>query len=340
MKPVASVILVNYNGLDQIGECLDSLRRQTFHDFEVIVVDNLSQDRSPEMITADFPEAKLIRNSENTGFAGGCNTGAAAAKGEYLVFLNYDMVADERWLGEMVAGLGDDLQVGIVQSKVLLSDRPNVINTVGTALHYLGFGWSKGWGDKDDGSTEGRDIAAASGAAMLVRKSVADEIGLFDETFFMYQEDADLCWRARLRGYRVRLFPASFVYHKYEFHKGEYKFYLLERNRLKMCLKNYRLKTLVILFPIFVFSETGMLAYFLIKRSLGSKIKSYLDIIKSRHEIMDGRRKVQAMRRVPDSEIVKLFESRIVTEGADNPLQRYIANPVYAFVWAFARRLI
>jgi GT2 family glycosyltransferase len=339
-NPMASIILVNYNGGKFIGDCLASLRRQTYAPLEVIVVDNASEDGSADKIAAEFSEVILVRSVSNTGFAGGCNAGAARATGDYLVFLNYDTVADERWLEELVGGLEDDPGIAIVQSKVLLSDRPSVINSVGTAVHYLGFGWSKGWGETDTGDTAGRDIAAASGAAMLIRRSVADEIGLFDETFFMYHEDADLSWRARLRGYRVRLAPASVVYHKYEFNKGQAKLFYLERNRLIMCLKNYRTATLVILLPVFLFSECGMLAYFLLKGMPGAKLRSYNEVFRGRNEIMNSRRRIQDSRTAADREIVRLFESRIMTEGADNPLQRYVANPVYALFWAAARRII
>lgn len=341
--PKASIIMVNYNGLEHLPDCLRSIKTQDWHnEYEIILVDNASTDGSPDMVASKFPEVKIIPAGDNVGFANGCNLGikAADAGSDYLVFLNYDTVAAPDWLKELTAAAERNPDAGIITSKILLHDKPDVINSTGTHMQYLGFGWSGDFGKPNSDALAEGDVAAASGAAMLVKREIIDHIGGFDEFFFMYHEDTDLSWRVWLSGRRVVFAPKAVVFHKYHFGKGWYKFYYLERNRLKMCLKNYRLKTLVILFPVFVFSETGMLAYFLIKRSLGSKIKSYLDIIKSRHEIMDGRRKVQAMRRVPDSEIIKLFESRIVTEGADNPLQRYIANPVYAFVWAFARRLI
>lgn len=304
------------------------------------MVDNGSQDDSIQFVQTSFPSVKIILNGENLGFAGGCNVGIRAAQGEYIVFLNPDTVAEETWLAELVSAAEEDEQIGIVMSKILLFDQRDVINTSGNELHYLGFGWAGNFGVKDEGQFEKREIAAASGASMLVKRKVADEVGLFDSLFFMYQEDADFSWRARLRGYRVVFAPASVAYHKYTFDKGMHKFYYLERNRLMMVLKNYSFKMLVLITPVLLFCEAGMLLYFLLTRGLKIKLRSYTDLVRQRGEILAKRRVIQRNRKVNDREITKLFASKVSSEGVKHLLQSHIANPIYSLYWAVVRRLI
>lgn len=306
----------------------------------MILVDNGSQDDSVQFVQTNFPDVKVILNRENLGFAEGCNVGAKAAQGEYIVFLNYDMALEERWLAELISAAEEDKQVGIVMSKILLFDQKDVINTSGNKLHYLGFGWAGNFGVKDEGQFEKHEIAAASGASMLVKRKVIDEVGLFDDSFFMYQEDADFSWRARLKGNKVVFAPASVVYHKYTFDKGMHKFYYLERNRLIMILKNYSFKTLVLITPILLFCEVGMLLYFLLVRGLKIKLRSYADILRQRGEILAKRRAIQHGRKVSDREITKLFASKISFEDVQHPLLRYFVNPIYALYWAVVRRLV
>ncbi|MEJ1936203.1 glycosyltransferase family 2 protein, partial [Nostoc sp. NIES-2111] len=136
--PAASVIIVNFNRVNLLAECLGSLARQSFQDFELIVVDNGSRDGSREWVAEHFPQAKVIANESNRGFCEANNQGFAAARGKYFVLLNNDAVADREWLGELVRRGEADPRCGMVASKVYGAGTERVIDKVGHLIYLDG----------------------------------------------------------------------------------------------------------------------------------------------------------------------------------------------------------
>src|SRR3972149_4488989 len=120
---LVSIIIPNWNGAAHLPTCLDSLRRQTFHEFEIIVADNASTDNSRSLLVADYPEVKVIALDRNYGFTGACNAGLRAAKGDIQILLNNDAEADSNWLAEVAAAFERHPEAGVVASKMLLFDR-------------------------------------------------------------------------------------------------------------------------------------------------------------------------------------------------------------------------
>lgn len=247
MHPVASVIVVNWNGERLLPDCLASLHAQTFQDFEIIVVDNGSKN-VPVMPL--FNGALLICLPENRGFAGGNNAGIAESKAKYIALLNNDARAGEEWLAELVATAELNPGVGMFASKVLRTD--GSIDSAGCTVYPDGVGVCRGRGKDGSQYDQPGYVTFPSGCAALYRREMLNEIGAFDANFFMYCEDTDLGTRAQKAGWRCLYVPTAKVEHLYSQTMGAYslkKLFYVERNRLYLMAKNFTLKQVVFSLP-------------------------------------------------------------------------------------------
>ena len=239
-----SIVIPNYNGCNYIKECLASLKKIDFlvDQYEIIVVDNGSSDDSINFIQTFYPEIILIKSERNLGFSGGCNLGIVNSRGEYIVLLNNDTVVERNWLKEMVYVADNDPEVGIVGSKLLFKHDPHIIQNAGSYLTEYGDGGDIGFYQNDVGQYDStREVMAACGASMLVKRELLDQIGVLDEDFSSYYEDTDLCYRARLLGKKIVFAHKSIVYHVHAATLGEWSptfSFLVYRNKLLLHLKN------------------------------------------------------------------------------------------------------
>ena len=210
-----SIIIPNWNGAKFLPDCLRSLRRQTFDDFETIVVDNGSEDESLEIVRKEFPEVRVLPLDRNYGFAAACNRGAEEARGDVLVLLNNDTEADPEWLEEIERTLQEHPEAGSIASKILLFDKRNVIHSTGDMMGRDGIPINRGVWEEDKGQYDlYQQVFSACGAAAAYRREMWEELGGFDEDLFMYLEDVDLAWRAQLRGWKTVFAPRAKVYHR------------------------------------------------------------------------------------------------------------------------------
>jgi GT2 family glycosyltransferase/glycosyltransferase involved in cell wall biosynthesis len=254
--PKVSVIVVNYRGAEHTVTCLRALREELdwpAEALELICVDNASGDGSAQRIAAAVPQARLIRSATNTGFAGGCNRGVTHATGEIVGFLNSDARPHRDWARAAVTVLQAEPDVAAVASKVLDWEGERV-DYVDGGLTWYGMGYKPHIGKPDDGAHDtARDVLFGTGAALLVRRGAFQQLGGFDERFFMFCEDVDLGWRLNLRGYRVRYEPRSIAYHRHHasLHGADpaRETYLLERNALAALYKNVSEETLATVLP-------------------------------------------------------------------------------------------
>lgn len=210
-----SVIIPNLNGRMYLDFCLGSLRRQSYRDFETILVDNGSRDGSCEWVERNFSEVRIVRFPRNMGFSRAVNAGIEASRGEYVVLLNNDTEVEADCLEELKKALDQNQDVGFAASKVLFYDRRQVINSAGDAVSPSGYAWNLGFSlpDSDDFNEE-RLVFGASAAAAIYRRSMLFDLGLFDEDYFAYYEDVDLSFRAQLKGYKCLYAPRAVVYHR------------------------------------------------------------------------------------------------------------------------------
>ncbi|HVP81208.1 MAG TPA: glycosyltransferase family 2 protein [Thermodesulfobacteriota bacterium] len=241
--PLLSVIIPNWNGRRFLEECIDSLKGQTFQDFETILVDNGSADGSAEFAQERYGEfLRILRNKENLGFAGGNNVGIRMARGEYIVLLNNDTTADPRWLEALIKAARFDPSIGMWGSKVCSYAQRDRIDGIGELIYWDGLCRARGQYEKDRGDYVTEEIFFPQGCGAMYRKSLFDGIGLFDEDFFAYADDSDIGIRARLAGWKCLFVPSAVIYHKSSGTAGQHsalKAFYVERNRFWLTIKYF-----------------------------------------------------------------------------------------------------
>ncbi len=340
------IVVVTYNGADYIGDCLSSLALTTYSEdtFQVMVIDNASTDTTVASVKTHFPDVVLLEQKENLGFAKANNIGMRYGIDhgfKYVYLLNQDTVVEPSFLAEAVALAESNANIAAVQSKLLLFEDKTKINSIGNEIHYLGFGFAGGHKTVDR-PLEQKQITYASGAAVLLRTSALQSVGLFNEDFFMYHEDTDLGWRLWLAGYRVMLAPASVIYHKYQFSRSIKKFYYMERNRYLTILQNYDFKTLLLILPALALMDCAMFFYSFFAGWWRENLKvfSFFCKLSTWQQIQKTRQQVQGTRKLSDREVVEKFVGRIEFQDLSNPLLTYIANPIFDTYWKVVRNFI
>ncbi len=239
-----SIIVVNWNGRPYLGECLQSLKEQTFSDFELLLVDNGSSDGSIEDVQARFPGfAGIIKNKSNLGFGIANNQGIKIARGKYIALLNNDAQADRHWLEELVRAAEENPRAGMLASKIYLAGDGKVIDNIGHLIYRDGLNRGRGRLEVDRGQFDRQEeVFFPSGCAALYRREMLDEIGLFDEDFFAYGDDTDIGFKGRLAGWKCLYVPTAVVYHAYSQSSSAYsplKAFYVERNRLWIAVKYF-----------------------------------------------------------------------------------------------------
>jgi hypothetical protein len=307
--PLVSIIIVNYNGLSYIDGCLFSILSQEYPNYEIIFVDNASNDKSFEYVRHNYPQIKAIQTSKNLGYFGACKEGIKNIKGYYLAFLNTDIEVDKKWLIEMVNVLESDSKIALTTPKILMSNNRKKINTCGLEIQFTGIPHCRGFKENEKKYNKLQKIASISGCSFIIAKNVLEKIGNLDENFFMYYEDIDLSWRAQLTGYNIVFVPSSVVYHDYSFNLTPQKFYYLERNRHMTLLKNLHLKTIFFMIPSLILTEFIVLGFAILKglKYIKNKINAYGWIIKNFNSIWKKRQRLQNMRKINDNLIISRF---------------------------------
>jgi GT2 family glycosyltransferase len=302
----------------------------------VIVVDN--GGGGAEIDAAELQEGvRVLRAEHNGGFGAGCNLGARATEADVLVFLNPDTVARPGAVAALAAALEDE-EVGVVQARLRLLDRPDTLNSGGNVLHLSGLAWPGGYGEPADAVTAREEIAYASGAAVAVRAELFHELGGFTEELFLYQEDLELSWRARLAGRRVIVDPAADVLHEYVLERRDRrKEYYLERNRLIFVLTSYSRRLLFIVAPVLLVVEVGLLVLALREGWLREKARGWVWLIRNRQWLGEHRRRVQSLRRVPDSALAAYLTPVIDPRMLALPRGAALLNGATSLWWRAAR---
>ena len=292
MKPLVSIVILNYNGAKYLAQFLPSVLATSYPNFEVVVADNGSSDDSIQLVKASFPTVKIITNTTNEGFAGGYNWALKKVVAKYYVLLNSDVSVDAHWLDPMVDLLESNALIGACQPKILSYANPNSFEYAGAAggwIDSLGYPFSRGRVfdvcEKDEKQYDNAaPIFWATGACMMIRAELFHAMQGFDASFFAHQEEIDLCWRIQLAGYQIYACPVAKVYHvgAGTLPRGGRKVFLNFRNNLIMLAKNLPLAELLWKLPA-RFALDAISAY---KGLLGGDTSFFLAIAKAHFAFM------------------------------------------------------
>jgi GT2 family glycosyltransferase len=287
--PLVSIIIVNWNGLKHLQPCLASVFASEYKHFEIIVVDNGSTDGSLDFIRGQIASIRLIENRRNLGYSAGNNQGFILAKGEFIAALNNDTIVDPAWLNDPVRYFQRDPQLGIVGCRLMDANKPGYIDglfhevTLDLGLRPYAFGQK--FDDSNRLMAKPGYVISIHGGAAIYRKKMLEELKGFDETYWAYYEEGDLCMRAFLRGWKCLYTPSAIVYHKgaASFDRTSEKyFYLLSRNRLWFIFRSYPICLIIRHLPFIIFFELRVI------RELFYTFKFPATYFKSRWDALKG----------------------------------------------------
>lgn len=348
------VVLVNYKEYAKryLTACRDSLRAQSYQNFNVYIVDNASSSESLAYLKNEYPEAIILPRSDGN-YCVANNTGmnqAISDACDYLVAANMDTEFENNWLLELVLALEKNPQAGIAQSLILLhpetqKDLKPRINSTGNHLHFLFFGFTGDYGRllKEVPLSGYPEIKGyASGCSFIIRKEVFIAIGGYNEELYMYHDDIEVSLKNRLLGHKIVLAPRSILYHKYEFERSVRMLYFMERNRSLMFWSFYPPKMLFLLFPVYLIMSLGLGGLSL----LSGWFKTYLRVVgqlltprfwRQRHKL---RQQYLRLSRSRFQDLSKDFVGRIEFQEITNPVLKYFVNPIFATYWKFVKKNI
>jgi len=298
--PRLSVCIFAYDSGPTLRTCLEHLAVQTFRDFETLVIDNASPDPRDAEIAASYPFVRLIRNAENLGFSGAGNQAARLARGRWYVLLNPDAFARPDWLAELVAASERHPTVRAFTSVQLAEDQPGYLDGLGDVMTIFGIPYRGGYLSRDVGQAREGEVFSPCGAAMMIDRTLFQEVGGFDEDFFCYCEDVDLGYRLQLANEPTLLVPGAVVGHVGSASSGgrksEFSVFHGTRNRFWVLFKNTPALLLPLVVPLHLMALTAIYLRAenrphvrLIWKAVKAAFKSAPKVFRSRAVVQRGR---------------------------------------------------
>jgi len=314
LSPYISVTIVTWNSIAYLSNCLDSLLAQTFYDFEVILVDNGSEDSSLDGLYEKYPSLDLYihRSNSNLGFAVANNIGARLARGKWLALLNTDAFPESDWLEKLVQATEDYPEFSCFSSRQIQAQNPLFLDGAGDAYHVSGMAWKHYLGyPVSQYGLEQREVFSSCGAAALYSRQAFLDVGGFDEDFFSYLEDVDLGFRLRLRGYRCLYVPQAIVHHVGSATLGvasDFALYHYHRNIVWSFIQNMPSGLLWKYMFAHIVANIIYLANYTLRGRGRALWKAKTDAVRGLSKALKKRRDIQAQRKVADGELLKVME--------------------------------
>lgn len=305
-----SVIILTWNGITYLDECLGSLAMQNFRDFETILVDNGSNDGSAAYVRSTYPWVLLLELPQNVGFAEGNNRGLALAQGDYIVTLNNDTKVAPDFLEELARTADCDPGIGMVAARMRSYYRTERIDAAGLKIGSNGLGYNIGIGKIDDGRYDSVPLFGPCGGAALYRRKMLDEIGFFDPDFFAYYEDFDLAWRARLADWKAIAAPRALVYHVHSATGGEmsrFKVYHTQRNKWFVIIKNWPASLLLRHLASILCADLASFCLAVLRGRGPAALRARLDVLCGIGRLLQKRHEVQNKRKLSDQQVASLI---------------------------------
>jgi GT2 family glycosyltransferase len=308
--PLISVIIPNFNGAAYLETCLQSLMQQTYQHFEVLVVDNASRDHSVEVVHRVAPKARILPQEYNLGFAAAVNEGVRAAAGDWIAVLNNDTETACEWLAECVAAIGRHPDASFLASRILDSNRRQLIYSAGDCFLRAGIGYRRGQ-ELPDGSEFGSEIQVFSccGCAALYHKATLQKNHGYDEQFFAYLEDVDLGLRLQAAGARGYYVPAARVFHLGGATSGgefaPLAVRLRSRNSILLLLKSVPWQVLWRCLPMILVAQVFWFGRAIVHRRLWSYLRGLAGVIPLVPTMLQRRRNLHALWRSSGEQLLR-----------------------------------
>lgn len=287
-----TVVIPNYNGMKFMKTCLDSLRLQNYKDFKTLVIDNASEDGSYEFVKENYPEVEVVRLKKNYGFSGAVNKGIDLSDTPYVLLLNNDTESDENFVGEMVKAIEKSDEIFACSSKMINFNDRSIMDDAGDLYSLPGWAFQRGVGQSVDEYNEDAEVFSACAGAAIYRRDAFEKIGKFDLKHFAYLEDIDLCYRAKIYGYKNVYCSKAIVYHVGSGTSGSkynsFKVKLAARNNIYVIYKNMPFLQQVVNMPFII-------AGFLVKYMFFNKIGFAKDY---REGIIEGIKTMYKLKKV------------------------------------------
>lgn len=359
--PKIAIIYLSFHSEPYAGAAASAFKKITYPKdrLELIIVDNphpefgssarfLEETMMP-LSGTELPHVTLLLQKKNLGFAGANNAGIrwALENGfDYMYLHNDDGFVAANCFEPLIQVLESDRTIGAAQSLILLYPETELVNSAGNAYHYLGIGYCDNFRVPAGKLTIApiADSGYLSGAAVMLRADLLKRYGLWDEDFFLYHEDIEYSLRLKAAGYRTVVARDSKFFHQYNFSRNKEKFYFIERNRLGILLMFYKLPTLILILPMVIFWELGMLFFSARNGWLMIKLRVYFYWLKpsSWKRWLEKRRNIQRLRTAGDRKLLASAAGRVIfnEKSINTPLLRYVANSILALYWAVVKQLI
>jgi len=312
-KPLVSIIILNYNAGSLLLDCINSILKTNYQNYEIIIVDNESNDHSHIKCKEKFPEIQLIENTKNLGYCEGNNVGIRKAKGDYILVLNPDTIVDPMWLDHLLSAY-EKCGAGLYQPKILSLHEKNILQSTGNMIHLFGFGFSRDKGVQDYHQTNIEEIGYASGTCLFTSALIFDQLNLFDPFIFLYHDDLDLGWRAKQKGLKSYFVPESIIYHyeSYSLKWSQKKFFWLERNR-RYCLKTHYSKETYKKIRFYLFlNELLVWIFYISKGYFFAKLKAEINLMKNKDHIIKKYTDIESDKIISDIDIIMSFPDQIM----------------------------
>jgi len=312
-EPLVSIIILNYNAGDLLLNCVKSIKKSAYNNLEILVVDNISSDKSQIKCKEKFPDIKLIQNDKNFGYCEGNNIGIRNAKGKFIVILNPDTIVEADWLKELFSAY-NKYGEGLYQPKHLSLNEKSVFMSAGNMFHMFGFGYAREKGKRDEKQfNKIEEIGYASGTCLFTSSSIFKKVGLLDPFIFLYHDDLDFGWRAAHLGIKSYYVPLSVIYHaeSYSLKWNSEKYFWLERNRKYCLLTHYSKETYSKLRPTLFLVDLIVWCFYISKGLILSKIRAEISIMRSRKKIQMKYKELESKKIVSDNELIKTLPDSI-----------------------------
>ena len=312
--PLVSIIIVNWNGGEMFNGCLKSLEGLNYPKWELILVDNGSNDKSQYFVknhNLKCQRYELIQNKTNLGFAGPNNQGYKISRGRYILLLNNDTKVTEDFLTKMVGRMEMNPRIGVLQPKIYLMEKPGYLDNTGSYITKTGLLKHEGFLEKDAPRFNNeKEIFAAKGACMLIKKEVIQKVGLFDKDFFAYFEESDFCWKSWIVGYTTIYYPKTYIFHKLgatskKMNQISINYHSL-KNRVATLIKNLQFRNLFLILPTHLFILLFICVLYLLRFQFGKSkmvISAIFWNLIHLPKLISKRNKIQRLRAFSDNEI-------------------------------------